>query len=133
MSLARDIFPADPSVDPGYAFADSNLFTLSYHAGKVYTYAGNISEAFAAFDLYQQYTPDTTIPERIRLEIINAQSRAAIHANNLEQYAMFVDTALSGALALGSRKRFTEAYRIFQREMPRDWLATRQIQALVEQ
>jgi hypothetical protein len=133
ISLARDIYPDDPGADPGYIFADSNIYTLSYHAGKVYTYAGNIPEAFAAFNLYQQYSLDTTIPERIRLEIVNAQCRAAIRANDLERYAMFVDSALSGALELGSRKRFNEAYCIFRQEMPRDWLATSQIQQLVEQ
>jgi len=133
MTLARDVFPDDPRADPGYVFADSNMFTLSYHAGKVYTYAGNIPEALAAFDLYQQHSPVTTIPERIRLEIVNAQSRAAIRAKDLERYATFVESALSGALALGSKKRFNEAYCIFQQEMPRDWLATRQIQTLVEQ
>jgi transcriptional regulator with XRE-family HTH domain len=133
MSLARDVFPDNPTTDPDYVFADSSMFTLSYHAGKVYTYAGNIPDAFAAFDLYQQHPTHTTIPERIRLEIVNAQSRAAIRANDLEWYTSYLESAIKGALALGSRKRFNEAYRIFQQEMPLGWLATKQIQTLVEQ
>ncbi len=132
ITLARDVFPDDPTADPNYVFADSSIFTLSYHTGKVYASAGNIPEAFAAFNLYQQHSHDTPIPERIRLEIVNAQSRAAIRANDLERYATFVENAISGALALGSKKRFNEAYRIFQQDMPLDWLATRQMKTLVE-
>jgi transcriptional regulator with XRE-family HTH domain len=133
ISLARDVFPDDPTADPGYVIADSSIFTLSYHAGKVYTYAGNVPEAFAACELYQQYSSGSTIPERIRLEIVNAQSRAAIRANDLERYASFLENALIGALALGSKKRFNETYRIFQEEMPLDWLASKQMKRLVEQ
>ena len=64
---------------------------------------------------------------------MNAQSRAAIRVNDLERYATFVENAISGALSLGSKKRFNEAYRIFQQEMPLDWLATIQMKMLVEQ
>jgi tetratricopeptide (TPR) repeat protein len=133
ITLARDVFPNDPVGDAGVVLADSSIFTLSYHTGKVYTYAGNIPEAFAAFELYQQHSPHVSIPERIRLEIVNAQSRAAIRAHDLDRYAAFVESALVGALALGSKKRFDETYRIFQQEMPADWLATNQMKTIAEQ
>jgi tetratricopeptide (TPR) repeat protein len=133
ITLARDVFPNDPAGDPGVVLADSSIFTLSYHAGKVYMYAGNIPEAFAAFELYQQHSLHATIPERIRLEIVNAQSRAAIRVHDLDKYASLVESALVGALALGSKKRFDETYRIFQQEMPADWLATNQMKTIAEQ
>lgn len=133
ITLARDVFPADPRSDPGFALADSSIFTLSYHAGKVYTAAGHVPEACDAFDLYTQHSPDSPIPERIRLEIVNAQSRAAIRAKDLDRYASYLEDALVGALALGSKKRFDETYRIFQQEMPAAWLVTTQIKTIAEQ
>jgi tetratricopeptide (TPR) repeat protein len=132
IKLARDVFPDNPTGDPGFALADSSIFTLSYHSGKVYASAGKVTEAFAAFDLYKQHSPGIPIPERIRLEIVNAQSRAAIQAQDLERYADFFEGALVGALALGSKKRFDEAITIFQREMPKTWLANRQIKSIAE-
>jgi tetratricopeptide (TPR) repeat protein len=132
IKLARDVFPDAPGSDPGFALADSSIFTLSYHAGKVYAYAGNIAEAFDAFELYRRHSPDSSIPERIRLEIVNAQSRAAIQASDLERYADFFESALTGALTLGSKKRFDEAITIFQREVPKTWLANSQIEGIVE-
>jgi tetratricopeptide (TPR) repeat protein len=132
IQLAQDVFPDDPISDPGFALADSSIFTLSYHAGKVYSCAGNSAEAFDAFELYKRRSPDTSIPERIRLEIVNAQSRTAIQANDLERYAQCFEEALIGAVALGSKKRFDEALTIFHREMPRTWLASGQIKGMVE-
>jgi transcriptional regulator with XRE-family HTH domain len=132
IKLARDVFPDDPTDDPGFALADSSIFTLSYHAGKVYACAGMVAEAFDAFDLYKQHSPRIPIPERIRLEIMNAQSRAAIQAEALERYADFLEGALVGALALGSKKRFDEAITIFQREMPKTWLANPRIKSIAE-
>ncbi len=133
ITLARGVFPDDPTRDPGFALADSSIFTLSYHAGKVYTSAGNITEAFDAFEFYKHHPSGATIPERIRLEIVNAQSRAAIRADDLDRYASFLESAIVGALALGSKKRFDETYRIFQQEMPAAWLATQQIKTIAEQ
>lgn len=133
IKLARDVFPDDPTGDPGFALADSSIFTLSYHAGKVYAAAGRVAEAFDAFELYQQHSPGATIPERIRLEIVNAQSRVAIQAKDLERYGHCFESALVGALALGSKKRFDETITIFRREMPKTWLEDSRIKGIAEQ
>ena len=132
IKLAREVFPDDPVSDPGFALADSSIFTLSYHAGKVSTYAGNLAEAFDAFELYKRHAPEIGIPERIRLEIVNAQSRAVIQVGDLERYVHFFESAITGAVTLGSKKRFDEALTIFQREAPKTWLANGQIKGIVE-
>jgi hypothetical protein len=46
----------------------------------------------------------------LRLENVNGQSKAAIQENNLDKYAHFLADGLAGAVALGSKKRFEEAY-----------------------
>jgi len=132
IDVAFELFPDDPTVDPAYPLADSSIFTLSYHAGKVSTYAGNYVEAFAAFNRYQHHSAETTIPERLRLEIVNGQSRAAIREQDAEKYAHFLADALASSLALGSKKRFDEAHKIFRQDVPAAWRSNSHIASIAE-
>ncbi len=129
---AFDVFPDDPTVDPAFALADSSIFTLSYHAGKVYTYAGAFRTAFEAFERYQHHAAGQAIPERLRLEIVNGQSRTALREQDAEKYAHLLEDALTGALALGSQKRLAEARNIFQHEVPAAWLTNGQVKAVAD-
>lgn len=129
---AFDIFPGDPTTDPAFALADSSIFTLSYHAGKVYTYAGAFRTAFEAFERYQHHPAGQAIPERLRLEIVNGQSRTALREQDAEKYAHLLEDALTGALALGSQKRLAEAHDIFQHEVPTAWLTNGRVKAVAE-
>jgi DNA-binding SARP family transcriptional activator len=131
IECAFDIFPNDPTTDPAFALADSSIFTLSYHAGKVYTYAGAFRTAFEAFERYQHHAAQA-IPERLRLEIVNGQSRTALREQDAEKYAHLLEDALNGALALGSQKRLAEARHIFQHEVPATWLTNGQVKAVAE-
>jgi tetratricopeptide (TPR) repeat protein len=129
---AFDVFPNDPTSDPAFALADSSIFTLSYHAGKVYTYAGAFRTAFEAFERYQHHMAGQAIPERLRLEIVNGQSRTALREQDAEKYAHLLEDALAGALTLGSQKRLAEARHIFQHEVPTAWLKNGQLKAVAD-
>lgn len=129
--LARDVFPDKPTLDPGYPLADSNVFTLSYHIGLV-SLSMEESTTQEAFELYKQHPSESAIPERLRLEIINGQSRAAIRGRDLERYADLLERGIQGALTLGSQKRFEETRTIFQQDMPQAWLANSQIKTISE-
>jgi transcriptional regulator with XRE-family HTH domain len=131
--LAEAVFPDDPASDPGFAFANSNIFTSSYCAGRVCIYAGSITQAFQAFERYKQHPSGLMIPERFRLEIANGQSRAAILANDAERYAGLLEDVLVGSVRLGSQKRFDEALALFQKDMPASWLSVDRIKQLSEQ
>lgn len=130
VQMGSDMFPDHPEFDVGYALADSNIYTFSRDAGRAYVEMGQTSNAYSAFEIYKSST--LPIPERLRLEIVNAQSRAAILENELEKYAFFLRDGLSGALTLGSKKRFDEAYTTFKEDMPASWLKNREIQDIAE-
>jgi transcriptional regulator with XRE-family HTH domain/tetratricopeptide (TPR) repeat protein len=132
IQLAHEVFPDDPRHDPAHALADSSVFTLSYHSGLVSLDTGRLSHAFDAFEGYQQHPSGTAIPERLRLEIANGQSKAAIRIHDLELYAHFLEDCIVGATRLGSKKRLDETHSIFEQEMPRAWLANTRIKALAE-
>lgn len=129
--MGFDVFPDQPEQDSGYAFADSNIYTLSRDAGRVQVEIGRVPDAYSAFAIYKSST--LLIPERLRLEIVNAQSRVAILENDLEKYTGFLNDGLSGALALGSKKRFDEAYTTFKEDTPVSWFRNRKIQDIAEQ
>jgi transcriptional regulator with XRE-family HTH domain len=125
-------FPDHPERDPGYALADSNIYTFSRDAGRARLEMGQISDAYSTFEMYKQNSSNLLIPERLRLEIINGQSRAAILENDLDKYAYFVRDGLAGAVALGSKKRFDEASTTFRQEMPVAWRNNSEIQSIAE-
>jgi DNA-binding SARP family transcriptional activator len=131
--LALEVFPDDPAKDPAFAFANSNIFIYSCCAGLVCIHAGRIPQAFSAFEHYKQHPSGLVIPERLRLEIANGQSRAAILDNDAERYAGLLEDVLIGSGRIRSQKRFDEALGIFQEEMPASWLLVDGIRQLAEQ
>ncbi len=132
IQLAHDTFPDNPLLDPACRLADSSVFTLSYHTGLVRLDIGQVSNAPAGFDFYKEHPSGVNIPERLRLEIVNGHSKAAIRANNLEHYAGLFENALAGATALGSKKRYEEAIHIFQQEVPNTWLDNGTMKSIVQ-
>ena len=134
IGLAQEILPDDPRSDPAFAIDGSScVFNLSYCAGFVYIHAGRIAQAFSAFERYKQHPSGLVIPERMRLEIANGQSRAAILDNDAERYADLLEDVLVGSVRIDSQKRFDEALQIFQEDMPASWLQVERIKELVEQ
>ncbi|HZS76499.1 MAG TPA: helix-turn-helix transcriptional regulator [Ktedonobacteraceae bacterium] len=119
IGLAYEQLPEHPEDEPDFFTADNGLYMLSYYEGLMYLSLAQPQQALNAFERYKH---SATIPERNRLEIINHMGKAAIMANNLEQYAMHLEEGLSGAIALKSKKRFDEAISIYRYDMPRIWL-----------
>jgi tetratricopeptide (TPR) repeat protein len=132
IGLAQEVFPDNPKKDPGFLFADSSIFRLSYHAGLVHILTGKAAQADAAFELYKQHPSGSHIPERIRLEIANGQSKAAILINDAERYATLLEEVIIGSANIGSKKRLDEACHIFREQMPAAWLTHPRIQTLTE-
>jgi tetratricopeptide (TPR) repeat protein len=135
MQMAFDVFPDHPELDPAYTLADSSIYTFSRDAGRAYLELGQTSDASRAFETYisQKSSSEPSIPERVWLEMTNGLCRVAILEKDLENYAHFLREALAGALALGSKKRFSEAYTTFREEMPATWLSNSLIQSIAEQ
>jgi tetratricopeptide (TPR) repeat protein len=131
--LAQDVFPDSPTLEPRYALVDASVFTLSYHIGLVHLYSGQLPCTPEDFEWYKQHPSGNAIPERLRLEIVNGQAKAAIQEHDLEKYVHFLEEGIIGAVALGSKKRFDEAYTTFKEDMPGAWLDHRDIKRIAEQ
>jgi transcriptional regulator with XRE-family HTH domain len=129
MSLAEETYPTSPQDDPSVLFADSSLAIIALHTGLAYTYIGQPNDALNSFMHYQT---SEVVPERIRLEIVNAQGQAAIQLGDLDQYTAYLQDGLAGARALGSKKRWGEAVTIFQ-GVPATWRKEPQLIPIIEQ
>jgi transcriptional regulator with XRE-family HTH domain len=132
IGLAHDTFPDAPELDPAYLLADSSIFMLSHHTGMVCLNNGQLTLASEGFESYKDHSSGISIPERLRLEIVNGLSKTAIQAGDLERYTLLFEDAIAGATRLGSKKRFGEAISIFQQEVPQIWRTNGHIKDLAE-
>jgi tetratricopeptide (TPR) repeat protein len=132
LDLAQDIFPDHPEQDASFWFADSGYHVLVLRELFIHLKFGEAEAAWDTFEQYKKHAPPLLIPERYRLEILNAQGRAALLGNDLEKYASCLEEGIAGAIALKSKKRLAEAYSIFQQDMPTDWLQHQKIKPIVE-
>jgi tetratricopeptide (TPR) repeat protein len=130
--LAYDDFPEEPEHDPNFLTADNGLYMVAYYEGLIYLQRGMPKQAIEAFERYKTLLRGKPIPERNRLEIVNHQGRAAILSGNQEYYAQLLEEGITGALALGSKKRYDEAVQIFHQETPRTWWRDRRLQQVIE-
>lgn len=131
LSLAYETFPEYPERDASYLFADCGKHTLALYDGLVKLDLQQSSKAWTTFHDFTSQTDNST-PERIRLEIINHQGRAAALDGNLEAYVASLEDGLSGSIAIKSRKRYDEAITIYQ-TIPTTWKSHSLISPLVEQ
>jgi DNA-binding SARP family transcriptional activator len=133
IELAKTYFPERPELDPSFLYADCGWSELYQWEGKMYLdlaqhypdrgYYRQANDAFARSAGLQ------SIAERSASETIIHQADAARGLGDLE---LFTDCLRKGALmalSIGSQKRYSEAFDIFQRT-PEKWLREQQIQEL---
>jgi len=130
INLAYEAFPEHPEQDPSFAFDDHGFFNLALYKGIMYTH---LIQPKAAWEAFEAHKKSANIPERMRLEIINHQGKAAILANDLDKYIACLEDGLAGAVALKSKKRFDEAFNIFRQDVPATWHKEPLIKPLIEQ
>ena len=130
LDMAYEAFPTDPTSDPAHLYADHSRGGLAFYNGLIQLEKGQAIQAWNGFESFKEY--DLAIPERIRVLIVNQQGRAAILGNDLEKYAYCLEEGIAGAVTLKSKKRFAEAYSIFQQDMPKGWLQHQKIKPIVE-
>ena len=129
INLAYEVFPQSPEQDPGFALDDHWRANLALYKGLTYIH---LAQPKAAWEAFEEHKSVTNIPERIRLEIVNHQGRAALLAKNLDAYAAFLNDGLAGAIVLKSQKRYNEALTILQ-QVPTTWLKEPQLLHITEQ
>jgi len=125
--LAFQVFPNNPEEDQAYRYADWGMFALLEHAGLIHNLVQQPQEAMENFAQVSKYI----VPERIRLEIINYQTAAAMAQQDLEMSYSYLEKGIEGALALGSQKRLSETQDLYQ-QMQEQWPQEKRVKALAE-
>lgn len=128
--LAQEAFPTQPEHDPMVMLADYGKWLLIFYTGSVHLDLGEYEQAWNVFESVNNL--GIAVPERNRLEIRNHQGRAAIMLQDLDRYAICLEDSLTSSIALKSKKRYTEAVKIFREDMPQAWLREDPIQQLVQ-
>ncbi len=133
IGLAQEYFPAYPEHDPSFIYADCGLNTLYQWQGKTYL---QLVEHFPNAD-YQQRAAQSlmqsiginSISERSTNETIIYRADASRVLGDLEIYAASLRQSVQMAIDIGSRRRYSDAFLVYQRT-PEKWIAEPQIQAL---
>jgi tetratricopeptide (TPR) repeat protein len=136
LTLAQRYFPMYPEHDPSYLYASCGLSALYIWEGRTYLALGEhypgrgyYQKAWASLE---QITGTRPASERDRTEIIIYQSKAALGQRDLATAACCLGTGLDAAVALGSKRRVSEACETYL-HMCRDWPNEPRTQALMEQ
>ena len=113
LGLARETFPPSPEYDPAFLYADAGFFSLALYEGLTFLGIEEPEKAWNAFSQIEKY-PKNATPERVRIEIINLQAETAVVASDLERFYDRIEVGRNGAIAMGSEKRYQEAYEAYK-------------------
>jgi hypothetical protein len=130
--LAHEVLPVRPELEPHTLSADYGFHLLAFYEGVAYMSLGKPGDALRTFNEFELDPSAQHTPLRNRLEVVNQQGRAAIMSNDIEMYVRFLEAGISGAIAIGSRKRFDEAMSICRDNVPADWLRDRRVRSILE-
>jgi transcriptional regulator with XRE-family HTH domain len=137
---AKTRFPASFGEVPTYVSADYNLSELVIAEGDIYLTLGEndadrishaCQQAREALGQLQTLSPEITVPERNRVQILNQQAQAAIGIGDLDETEHYLTAGMQGAIALGSDKRRQEVLANWQRARIR-WPHERKLLTLAD-
>jgi tetratricopeptide (TPR) repeat protein len=135
ISLAHTHFPRSPEQDSHFYIADCGWFELHSDTGKMYL---DLAQHYPDRGFYEKaYTLFTYLSglqsaaERNTNETIIRQADAARGFGDLDLYVTVLEKGTLMALSLGSQKRYSEAYDVFQRT-PERWKHEQKIKSLAK-
>jgi tetratricopeptide (TPR) repeat protein len=114
LRMAYEHFPDNPEQDPCFLYADCGRQSLPMWEGMTYLDLGQPGEAQSALERVEQLSTVIIIPERARVEAINHQAEAALALGDQERFRAYMEMGVKGAKALGSEKRYNEAFDVYQ-------------------
>lgn len=119
MSLAQEIYPEYPEGDPSFLYAEFTPSSMILEEGLTHlalaqhysdrAYPQQTWEVFSRFERLS-----VTVPERIRVEIINNQAKTALAMNDMDVFCNRIEQGVYGAKALGSKRRRQEALDVYK-------------------
>lgn len=126
--LAEELYPDDPERDPSFLYAEFTPASLSLETGLAYSalaeqYPGRGYEHKAAGIFARVDEMASSVPDRIRFEVVNHQARTAVLTGDLDAFEGYMNRGIEGVMLLGSGQRRREiqaALRIALNLWPRE-------------
>jgi DNA-binding SARP family transcriptional activator len=124
IAQAKAHFPEHPEHDPSFLYADCGWSELYQWEGKMYLdlarYFPDRGYYQEAHEAFSRSASLQSVAERSASETVIHQADAARGIGDLELYIHCLEEGAMRALSIGSQKRYSEAYEIFQRK-PKQW------------
>jgi DNA-binding SARP family transcriptional activator len=114
IQMAHESFPEHPEQDPCFLYADCGLPTLPIWEGLAYLDLGKSQAAWSALERVEQLATTVVVSERARVEATNHQAEAAIGLDDQERFRTYIEMGTTGAIVLGSEKRYNEALDVYK-------------------
>jgi tetratricopeptide (TPR) repeat protein len=138
VGLARETFARRPDDDVTLLYSDYALSSLYLWEGLTYLALGQhypgrnyYQQAWDTFTLIGGLQPRLMISERNRIEIVIHQAATAIALGDLDLFRTYLIEGVTGAKALGSERRYLEAFTTFEKAQL-VWPNEQRVKALAE-
>ncbi|MBV8822722.1 MAG: hypothetical protein JO123_08030, partial [Ktedonobacteraceae bacterium] len=131
LDLAHQAYPRQPEADPSYLYTVSHPVVVHLNDGLTYMDLGRYQDAWDSMENANDIIPKMTVPESLRIEVINLQARAAIGLGDLEASLTYVEAAREASAAQGFNLWQSEAHEVFQ-QIQRTWPDEQQVKGVAE-
>ena len=111
--VAEELYPDNPEHDPSFLYAEFTPASLTLERGLAFValaeqFPGRSYQEKAAEIFGRLNSMGTSVPDRIRFEIINHQAATAVLRNDLEAFESYIRQAIEGVALLASKQRLRE-------------------------
>ncbi|HLG65004.1 MAG TPA: BTAD domain-containing putative transcriptional regulator [Ktedonosporobacter sp.] len=120
LRLAYEQFPTYQEKEEEFLSTICRYATLILCEGLHHLNFNRPREAARVFAQIDGLRPKLSLPERIRLDLLNCQAETFWALGDLEQACLYLETAIQSSTALGSERRLKESFTLFQ-QMQRTW------------
>lgn len=114
LGQAQECFFVEASENQNTLYIGHDFGILTLHAGRTYYALGAYQQSLETLLQINGLQPKRPTSERSRIELLNQQTLAAAKLNDLELAMTYMEAAVTGAVELGSKQRFSEAKNIYQ-------------------
>jgi tetratricopeptide (TPR) repeat protein len=108
--LAQENFPDNQENDPAVAYIHFNKSGLYLHEGLALLDLHKPQDALDALLHVDGLHPKMDISERSRIDVLNQQARSVGEIGDLEQFKLYLESAVTSAHKIGSELRYSETW-----------------------
>jgi transcriptional regulator with XRE-family HTH domain len=120
LGLAYEHFPEQYAHEPDFLHIICRYSTLALCDGLHHLHFGQPEASEKIFARIDGLQPQTTMPERVRIDVLNCQVEVFVALNDMEKACHYLEVAGQIATTIGSQRRLHESSVIFQ-DMQKVW------------